>query len=274
MSKKLWLIPLFVLAAALLWFGTGCDEDDDGPTDSAGSGEIRVYMTDAPALYDSVIVDVQQVSVHIADGDDDDDESGWFVIDDTPQRFDLLELSNGNEAVLAEDELEAGHYSQIRLLLGDGNYLVEDGVQHDLTVPSSQQSGLKLIHGFTIEKDQLYEIMLDFDAARSIHQTGNGQYTLRPTIRVVARSVSGAITGIIVPNTEPTYLFTVTGDDTVGTFADLETGRFVLTALAGGTYSVQVDPVDEAWLEMTIDDVEVDEGETTDLGEIELEAAP
>lgn len=44
-----------------------------------------------------------------------------------------------------------------------------------------------------------YTLMLDFDAAQSIVLTGNGKYLLKPVIRAIPQSVSGAITGIVSP---------------------------------------------------------------------------
>ncbi|MDZ7625664.1 MAG: DUF4382 domain-containing protein [Ignavibacteriaceae bacterium] len=70
----------------------------------------------------------------------------------------------------------------IRLFIGEGSYVIDQGIKHDLEVPSGSQSGLKLIHQFTIEEGKLYELLLDFNVEKSIVITGNGRYLCKPTI--------------------------------------------------------------------------------------------
>ena len=67
---------------------------------------------------------------------------------------------------------------------------------HNLTVPIGMQSGLKLNHEFAIEGGDLFKITLDFDAARSVHLTGNGRHMLRPVIGTMAHVVSGGLRGV------------------------------------------------------------------------------
>ncbi|MBW2142718.1 MAG: DUF4382 domain-containing protein, partial [Deltaproteobacteria bacterium] len=116
-------------------------------------------------------------------------------------------LQNGITESLGLTELPAGHYTQIRLKLGD---TVEDGLADPppypncvytgtayeiLTIPSGFQSGLKLIHPFDIQGGFTYELLLDFDASESIHQTGAGDYIMRPTIRVIEIDLTGSVSG-------------------------------------------------------------------------------
>ena len=46
-------------------------------------------------------------------------------------------------------------------------------------------SGLKLTHGFTIESDNETTLFIDFNTDKSLHQTGAGDYKLKPTIKVL-----------------------------------------------------------------------------------------
>ncbi len=52
------------------------------------------------------------------------------------------------------------------------------------------------MNGFVIVADQANELVLDFDAHRSIVEKGNGNYGLKPTIKVletVDNTVSGTV---------------------------------------------------------------------------------
>jgi hypothetical protein len=87
----------------------------------------------------------------------------------------------------------AGHYTQIRLKLGAGSDVVVDGVTHALVVPSGMQSGLKLIHPFTVPPSGFVDLLLDFDAQHSVAQMGAGTWMLKPTIKITGSS--GATAG-------------------------------------------------------------------------------
>lgn len=231
---------------------------------SNGNGRLKLYLIDAPASLDSVVINVLRVEVN-SNGDT------WTVINDVPAHYDLLQLSNGASAVLGDKSLPSGTYTQIRLILGDDNYVCVNGVRHALKVPSGEQTGLKLIHEFTIEPDNLYELYLDFNAARSVNMTGAGNYMLKPTVRVQAVVVSGTISGIVQPPDADAVVWTTSGSDTVSAFPDT-TGYFKLMCLPQGTYDVHVDPSDTAYQPVVISGVIVSPQQNTDLGTITLQS--
>ena len=128
------------------------DQTTNVPADEQNGG-IKIYLVDSPSQLDSVIICVTRVEVHKSGSDS---TSGWFVINDSTRYFDLLLLTNGASAVLGDTSLSPGQYTQIRLFIGEGSYVIDQGIKHDLEVPSGSQSGLKLIHQFTIESGKLY----------------------------------------------------------------------------------------------------------------------
>jgi hypothetical protein len=226
-----------------------------------------MYLVDAPNSYDEVNIVVTEVTVHQSGADS---ISGWWTVNDSTATYDLLELTNGANAILADEQLPAGHYTQIRLYIGEGSNVVVDGVTYPLTIPSGTQSGLKLNHPFEIEEDLLYELTLDFDAEESINQTGSGQYMLNPVIRVEANAVSGSISGIITPASAEALVWTIAGSDTISTWADTLSGDFMLMAVPEGVYDVTIIPNDTTYNDTTITDVVVIIQQNTDLGVITL----
>jgi hypothetical protein len=175
------------------------------PPSSGGTGTLRVALTDAPACgYDHVFVTVDRVRVHTSSSAEDSD-GGWSDVVVSPaQRIDLLDLTNGVLAELGETPLPAGQYSQVRLVLqpnGSGtpaNAIVPSGgTEIPLDTPSATQSGLKLKHGFTVQPNTLVDLVLDFDACKSIVKRGNsGRYNLKPVISVFPRTLT-AIAGYV-----------------------------------------------------------------------------
>jgi len=256
------LLFFLILALSL----NSCADKVTDPTQS-GSGRLKIHMVDSPAELDSVVIHVIQVSVHKAGGDTSD--AGWIIINDTERYFDLLQLTNGASVVLGDTTLSAGKYTQIRLLLGEDNYVYHNGIKYDLTVPSGQQTGLKLIHPFDILPDVLYELYLDFNVDKSVHITGNGQYMLKPTIRVQAALISGTISGQVLPTDASAVVWTVAGTDTISTFPDPE-GYFMLMALPQGIYDVNIDPSNPAYQSQVVNNVEVLANQNTNIGTITL----
>lgn len=261
--KKLIISSLLI---AVVFFG--CSDDSTGP--ATANGSLKMYLVDSPSSFDSVIVFVSRVEVHKSGSDDD---SGWFIINNTLRSFDLLQLRNGASAVLGDSILASGDYTQIRLILADGNYVIDNGVKHDLIVPSGSQTGIKLNHGFTIEPNTLYELMLDFNVDKSIHITGNGQYMLKPVIRCMSMITSGTISGQVLPLDAQAIVFTTIGSDTVTTYPD-SSGFFKLMALPQGTYNVEINPVNSAFKDTVITDVNVLPNQHTDIGLIVLSNNP
>jgi len=236
MKKHLLLIPALVVALFI-----GCDNEND---DETGTGQIAIQAFDAPFQGDveHIYLNVIEVSVHSSVSDDEADTSAqWIILSEVDTTIDFLELVNGQMATLLHTDLEAGHYSQFRLLLGDSSNIVVDGVSYELKVPSGSQSGVKLTHGFDINADEIVEFYLDFDAERSInkHPTQDS-YSLQPTFRIFKSVLSGTIAGIAFDTTgsgiEDVSVYAVSGADTITTLTN-ETGGYMFILL-DGTYNI------------------------------------
>ncbi len=256
--SKRWIL----LFSLLLVTGISCDVSD---SDKNGSGTLDVKMHDSPVLYDSVNVQIEQLQVNV--------DQGWESIMDTSLTVNLLDLINGTFAELGSVELEAGNYEQIRLILGGNNSVTIDGEQYSLIVPSGQQTGLKLNVDFEIESGATTELLLDFDANRSVHKRGaNNDYILRPVVHASVRSLTGDIEGTIEPAESRPWIMAMSGSDTVSTtLADSTSGDFELTGLDVGQYEVLFQPTDTTnYADTTVSDVDVEANSTNDLGTIQV----
>lgn len=263
---------LLAITLTILFGILACDS-----TDSDGEiGRMKVVMTDAPANYDSVLVTVNEVRVHKnKDAETDTTENGegdWVVIMDDPITVNLLELTNGNQVSLGTEELETGHYSQMRFVLGDDNTVTVDGETHNLQTPSGQQSGLKLNIDTEIEENVQHTLLVDFDAARSIVEQGNGGYLLKPVLRAVNLAEAGSIVGNVQPTDFKTNVIAVMDEDTIASTITNDNGDFAVMGLLENSYEVIFDPDSDEYADSTQTDIEVTAGEEIDLGTIELES--
>jgi hypothetical protein len=220
-------------------------------------------LTDGPANYDAIYLDIKQVEI-ITEANS--------TVTFTPLRpgiYDILKLRNGLDTLLLNTDIAPGTISQIRLILGSNNSIVVSGTSYALNTPSAQESGLKLNLHQTIEAGKSYEMFLDFDAAKSIIQTGNGQYKLKPVIRAYTALTAGRITGYVLPAAAFTTVYAVSGTDTFSAIPNAN-GYFQVTGLPSGSYTVVYDADVAAYHDLTTNNVNVTYGVSTDLGTITL----
>lgn len=237
-----------VLSAALVACGGGSGSDTGA---SSGSGTLRVALTDAPSCgYDAVNVTVEKVRVHQSSGASDGD-SGWSeVVLNPPKRVDLLSLQNGVLSELGQTVLPAGRYQQLRLVLAENggsqplanSVVPTGGTETALDTPSAQQSGLKMNVDLEVHTDQLLDLVLDFDACKSVVRAGNsGQYKLKPVVSVLPRFVSG-VSGVLASGWPAATTQVSLQQDGVVVRATAPTaqGTFLLQPVSPGTYDLVI----------------------------------
>lgn len=172
-----------------------------------------------------------------------------------PKQLDLLALTGGQADFLLNGYvLPAGHYDWIRLMVDTADphdsYIVDSGnADHELTIPSGSETGLKLNRGIDVAAGGHADFTIDFDLRKSVHVTGAGEYMLRPTLRLVNSALTGSIAGTVNPLlatatgcTPAVYVFTgagVTPDDIDGTPADPVTTALVKLDIGSGEYRYQ-----------------------------------
>ncbi len=232
---------LTVILAGLSLMLAACGSSGSGTT-TGGTGTLSLKVTDGPVyMADHVYIQFHGIEIQPDSGkritlnycQDPMDATKTVVSDSActtpvaPRQLDLLALSGGLTNVLLDTyTLPAGHYSWIRLMVDTGgsldSYLVDATGDHELTIPSGAETGLKLNRGFDVAAGGHADFTVDFDLPKSIHVTGTGEYMLRPTLRLVDSIETGSIVGTVSPSlittgcTPAVYVFTgenVTPDD-------------------------------------------------------------
>ncbi len=238
-----------------------------------GKGRVNIHMTDKPAIgnISAVTVSVVRLEIH---KNGTDSTSGWQLLSDSAQTVNLLDLTNGKNKLLATTDLDPGTYSQIRLILGTNNTVTSDGNNYALTIPSSTQTGIKINANITVNAGDTYNILLDFNAAQSIHKTGNGRFMMKPVIHSVNLQMDGFIKGMVDPASSKSIVLAIMNQDTVSTFADTTSGNFKVVGLTPGTYSLSISPRDTAYNDTTLTNIQVNSGDSTDVGTIKLHQKP
>ncbi len=203
---------IYFILIIFIFFLLNFSSCSDGGS-SSNSGTLSLDLTDAASDdYKAVYVTIKEVKVNKKD--DEDSENGWKTVATPDKTYNLLELVNGVREELGITSLSPGAYSQMRMILGTepddednilfqphecANYIIgKDDEVHELKVPSGEQTGIKIVCGFEINANSTTELILDFDASRSVVKAGNsGKWLLKPVVKVSDEALNSVITGVI-----------------------------------------------------------------------------
>lgn len=214
------------------------------------------------------------------DGDDDND-GPWVVIFEGEREFNLLDLRNGRTDLLADADVPAGTYTQLRLIVTRGQItLSSDGRVFPLRVPSGEQTGIKLHFEFDVAADGETQLLLDVDLSRAFQPIPGGaiddpgsirSFHFKPSLamRLINQLEAGVVSGTVTTTTDdvtsPVGNVAVTaydddGEDVTTTFTE-DDGTYALMGLPTGTYRVEFSATGFADAEVV--DVAVQAGQET-----------
>lgn len=251
----------------------------------SGMGMTTVSISDPATCagpdgpYAHVYVTITDVQANVSSTAGDND-SGWTDLtpglSSTPKQIDLLGQAN-NQCFLAmlgdAQQLQAGNYQQIRLILADNSInvpnnlcsgsancivLASDNTAHPLLLSSESKTGLKIPSGqianggFDVAAGQTKDLNIDFNTCASIIREGNGQFRLKPVLHAgEVSTTSTSINGMVLDKTtgkpvNGAVLVALEQKDPTGvdrivmsTMAGAD-GSFVFCPIPAGTYDVVI----------------------------------
>ena len=213
MKTKVTLIAIALIGFIAMF--QSCEESGEQELFSEGNGTLSLSLTDAPiddTSVTGVYITVDSLKYHKKN-------NSWATFEEFegPQTVNLLDLQDSS-ILLGDMIMEAGQYNQIRFILGGqentqgqgqgrgqgqggpptspGCYIeFSGGTQEALFVPSGGQSGYKATGSFRVPTNGNVKVTADFDVRKSVVETGNGRYILKPTIRLIVDDQAGKIVG-------------------------------------------------------------------------------
>jgi hypothetical protein len=252
----------------------------DTPTEQQGNAYLRILLTDAPSDYiASAVVEIGSIEILPAGGG-----SRQVIVEDAGS-YDLMDLQNGVTADLGIAPIEAGDYSELRMIVESAEITLADGYEFNdgtttrtLFVPSGAQSGIKIKlmspdgdddAGVTFSPGESV-LVVDFDVSQNFVIQGNPEtpagihgILFTPVLRAIVRDVAGSIAGTVAaPTGVVVEGLTVTATRAGAEDADATTlvkadGTFLLPFMTPGTYNVTVAaPADHTAnvVEVTVDE--------------------
>ena len=199
-----------VLISTLVSCGGSSDSQSTATTQ--GRGTVGILLTDKPAdpsLFSAINLSIVRVELL---GSEDNGKVTLYSGD--PITADLLKLKNEAIPFAFNDDVPAGEYCKIRLILDDLELVLADDTPDDDTdnetdhphLPGNGKLDLVARDCFMVEAGQTVTIQLDMDAGNSIHVNENKKgFKFRPVVFVDVLSqdfdskllrISGEITEI------------------------------------------------------------------------------
>jgi hypothetical protein len=252
------------LLNVVLLVGVFSCSDDKSSSPPVGNPVFSVKLVDTPSAYDAVNVEITGMEANTG--------SGWITLAlDNTGIYNLLSFTNGNSLALINYKVMTPcTISEVRLILGTNNTVVVNGQSFELKTPSGTTSGYKVkMHSQTLVPGGVYVLVLDFNAEKSVHETGNGKYMLQPVVTGYFENTIGSISGMIIPTSGAYYVEATNATDTSGTFINPATGQFLLPRVIEGTYNVKFFP-NSGYSEKIVPNVVVVVGEETEMGIITI----
>lgn len=149
-----------------------------GDASDSGTTVFTVRLTDNPFAAEEVNVDIQEVRINFQGGSDE-----WVVLPTRTGIYNLLDLQNGVDTIIASGAISGRTIGDIRVVLGTNNSIRIRNKVYPMAIPSGAESGLKIKAGKQLAMGG-GSVTVDFDAALSVHEAGNGTYMLKPVLKL------------------------------------------------------------------------------------------
>jgi hypothetical protein len=238
MKARTLILPALLISAILV---TGCKKDDSN--ENANAREFKVRMTDAPGDYTALNVKILSVDAYHQDGN-------WINLSNETQAADILDLTNGQEKIIAKKIVKSGVYSKLRITFAqeasvkvtEATGLVGNTTIHsvyDLTWAGSTEITLDIAENVGMLKGA--NVLVDFNVAASVKLV-DGVYYLDPVITVAGDESTG-IKGDVDGSAHAVVML-IHDEDTISTYTDIS-GHFLMRGVQEGTYELVVIPETE-----------------------------
>src|SRR5690349_1625387 len=125
------LIVFLLLVVSLMI--AGCSGTGGGGT--GGSGTLAIHMSDGSGngITDATVT-ITRIDANV--------NGSWQTVSNQTQTVDLFDLRN-QDTVIGSALVEAGHYTQVRLIVSSATVTDSTGT-HDVIIPSGIHTGIKI----------------------------------------------------------------------------------------------------------------------------------
>lgn len=177
---------LFILTVVLL--ATSCSKDDI--QDNNQSTQITVKLKSSNQSLSKVYLDIEDIQIRTVENPDN--TSSWKSLNTINQGvFNVSDFKEDNTLLLVDDfEVEATFVYEIRLVLGDNNFMDINNVLHSLDVTTLGNSKPSNLIATQLNSKRRYDMVIDIDLGESIsYNQEENRMILNPKLYTAIRQI-------------------------------------------------------------------------------------
>ena len=186
--KHLQLINSFFLILILSISLVSCTADDLNVNENVTS--ITVKLKSTTGELNKVFIDLEDVELKVQKAGD---VSGtWISLNAINQGvYNTWDLREDNPLLLVDDvEIEANYVYEIRLVLGDNNFMNINNVLHSLDVSSLGNAVPSNLIGTQLNSKRRYDVVIDIDIDKSVsYNEDQNLMVLTPKLYTAIRQI-------------------------------------------------------------------------------------
>jgi Domain of unknown function (DUF4382) len=281
-----------VMIAAIFFFACHkSNSSGSNPNIPPGKSQMSIFMMDGPISFTKVLIDIRQVVVEIdtaakqtdpdADDEWDNNYCGWHrtssnksVIWDTlnisPGVYNLMDLRNGTDTLLAAGNYPTGKVLKVQITLGSDNTVYTDST----TYYPLEVFGPVPYFTINVRRENVdaianndFKLWLDFNLARSIF-FWDGTFLLSPYVVAFNDVTYAKLQGQVLPGGAANLVMAWSGTDTLYAIPNWN-GTYQIRGVPAGTYSIDFKG-HNGYQDTTINNIVVDSTKTVQVPTITL----
>lgn len=156
---------LFLTLIILVCF-TSCTKDDINADNNLSF--ITVKLKSTTGEFNKVYIEIEDVQLRVKE--DDNASKAWVSLNAINSgTYNIYDLNEDSELLLADNfEIESTHIYEIRLVLGDNNFIDLNNILYSLDVTDTGNSKPSNLVRTELVKNRFYDFVIDIDIDESI----------------------------------------------------------------------------------------------------------
>jgi len=174
-----------IYSISLLFLMSSCSKEDI--TETFDTSLVNVKIKGTPSLFSKVNIEVLDVQFRVLE--DETNPYAWVSLNTINSGVhDLTRLTQEHAMSLVDfEEVSSGYIYSIKIVLGDQNTVMENGVEHVLDISSEFQSASENVIEKQLDPNMLYEFVVEFEIDESVLFTSDGNFNFNPKINTLMR---------------------------------------------------------------------------------------
>ncbi|WP_204344682.1 DUF4382 domain-containing protein [Psychroserpens algicola] len=175
-----------IYSIILLLFMTSCSKEYDTETYD-NSSLVTIKLQGTESIYSKVNIEIIDVQFRVLE--DENDPNAWISLNTVNIGIHNLTDITDNQVVTLVDfeEVPSEFVYNIKLVLGDHNTVVKNGVEYELDMsPESENTSVNIVEKQLIS-NKLYDFVIEFNLDESIEMSSEGNANLKPKMNTLMR---------------------------------------------------------------------------------------